>query len=221
MHYKLYPVKKKLILLFLLLANCAIAQTNDNWALKENNNGIKIFTRDLESSKIKAIKVECKLEATLSQVVAALMDIKNSEEWLYHTTGNYLIKQVSPAELYYYSLIEMPWPVSNRDFIAHLKVSQDAVTKTVTIDAPCVADMVPVKSKIVRITNSNGKWVLYASGKDHVKIIYTLHADPGGNIPAWLTNLFVTQGPLQSFKKFKIHLQKPIYRNARLDYIID
>jgi hypothetical protein len=212
---------KRLILLFCIFTHFALAQTTEKWDLKENKDGVKIFTRDIENSKIKAIRVECQLQASLSQVVAALMDIRNSEEWLYHTAGNYMVKQVSPAELYYYSLIEMPWPVSNRDFIAHLKVTQDEITKTVTVDAPCLPHMVPVKPNIIRIANSKGKWLLYPINKQEVKIIYTLHADPGGNIPAWLTNLFVTQGPSQSFKKFKVHIQKPVYKNAKLDYIID
>ncbi|HZX59063.1 MAG TPA: START domain-containing protein [Mucilaginibacter sp.] len=198
-----------------------MAQIGSNWVLKENKDGVKIYTGDVANSKVKAIKVECELDATLSQVVAALMDIKTSEAWLYHTAGNYIVKQVSPGELYYYSLVEMPWPVSNRDFIAHLIVSQNEITKVVTIDAPCVADMVPVKAKIVRIANSKGKWILSPVGKDHVKILYTLHADPGGSIPAWLTNLFVTDGPSHSFKKLKVHLQKPVYKNAKLDYIIN
>src|SRR5476649_2256424 len=155
---------KKLTLLFLLLANCALAQTSDNWVLKENNDGVKIYTGEVENSKVKAIKVECQLDATLSQLVAVLLDVKNSEEWLYHTASNYIVKQVSPSELYYYSLVEMPWPVSNRDFIAHLKVSQDAITKVVTIDAPCVYDMVPLKPKVVRIADSKGKWILSPVG---------------------------------------------------------
>lgn len=198
-----------------------MAQTAPNWVLKENSNGVSIFTGDVANSKVKAIKVVCELDATLTQVVAALMDVKSSEEWLYHTASNYIVKQVSSSELYYYSLVEMPWPVSNRDFIAHLIVSQDAVTKVVTIDAPCVADMVPVKDKVVRIANSMGKWILLPIDKGHVKIIYTLHADPGGSIPAWLTNLFVTQGPSQSFKKLKVHLQKPVYKNAKLAYLVN
>lgn len=209
----------KLALLFLLFANCALAQTGDGWVLKDNDDGVKIFTRGVENSKIKAIKVECQLDATLPQLVAVLMDVRNSEEWLYHTSSNYIVKQVSPADIYYYSMVEMPWPISNRDFIAHLMVSQDAVTKVVTIDAPCIADMVPVKPKVVRIANSNGKWVLTPLSNGHVKVVYTLHADPGGSIPAWLINLFVTQGPRQSFKKLKVHLQKQVYKNAKLDYI--
>lgn len=210
---------KKLIFLFLLFTNSAFAQTGDNWELKKNTDGIKIFTRAIENSKIKAIKVECVLDATLSQLTAVLIDIKNGEDWLYHVSTSYVIKQVSPSELYYYSLVEMPWPISNRDFIAHLKVSQDPATKTVSIDAPCIADMVPLKPKIVRVTDSNGQWVLSSMGKDKIKVVYVLHADPGGSLPAWLINLFVTEGPSQSFKKLKVVLQKSVYKNAKLDFI--
>ncbi|HTI60083.1 START domain-containing protein [Mucilaginibacter sp.] len=210
---------KSIVLLFLLLGNFAFGQTNEGWNLKDNNDGIRIYTRDVANSKIKAIKVECELDATLSQLVAVLMDVKTSEEWLYHTSSNYIVKQVSPSEIYYYSMVVMPWPISDRDFIAHLMVSQDTATRVVTIDAPCVGDMVPKKDKVVRVTNSTGRWVLSPDGKDRVKVVYTLHADPGGSIPAWLTNMFATTGPSQSFKKLKIHLQKPAYKKIKLDYI--
>ena len=212
---------KSLCFAFLLFTCYAQAQIGTNWVLKENSNGIKIFTGDVETSKVKAIRVQCEVDATLSQVVAMLMDIKGSEEWLYHTSSNYIVKQVSPSDLYYYSLVNMPWPVSNRDFIAHLMVSQNPQTKVVTIDAPCNVDMVPAKPGIVRIANSKGKWLLTPTGSNGVKIDYTLHADPGGLIPAWLTNMFATEGPSQSFKKFKVSLQKPAYRNAKIDYIVN
>ncbi len=212
---------KILIPLLLLFTNFTLAQTADSWVVKENSDGIKISTRDVEYSKVKAIKVECLLEATLSQVVAVLLDVNTSPQWLFHTSSNYIVKQVSPSELFYYSVVTMPWPVSNRDFVAHLSASQDAVTKVVTIDGPCVAGMVPVKPDLVRITNSEGKWTLSPSGNGRVKITYTLHADPGGSIPAWLTNMFVTQGPSQSFKKLKEHVQKPVYKNAKLDFIVN
>jgi hypothetical protein len=149
------------------------------------------------------------------------MDVKNSEDWLYHTSSNYIIKQVSPSELYYYSMVEVPWPVSNRDFIAHIKVSQDAATKVITVDAPCIPDMVPRKAGVVRVADSKGKWVLTPVGKDKVKVLYTLHADPGGSIPAWLSNMFATKGPTESFQKLKLQLQKHAYKNVKVPYITE
>jgi hypothetical protein len=212
---------KKLTFLFLLVVNMAFAQADENWVLKTNDDGVKIYTRKVANSNIKAIKVECNFDATPAQLVAVIMDVKNSEDWLYRTSSNYIVKQVSPSELYYYSMIEVPWPITKRDFIAHIKVTQDAATKVITIDAPCVTDMVPVKANVVRVADSKGKWVITPIGDGKVKIVYTLHADPGGSIPAWLSNMFATQGPAESFKKLKIQLKKPAYKNIKLDYIVN
>ncbi len=212
---------KKITLLLLLLVNVAFARGEETWELKKNEGGVKIYTRKVANSSIKAVKVECHFDVTPSQMVAVLMDVKNSEDWLYHTSNNYLIKQVSPSELYYYSMVEVPWPVHNRDFIAHIKVSQDAATKVITVDAPCIPDMVPRKPGVVRVADSKGKWVITPVHKHRVKIVYTLHADPGGSIPGWLSNMFVTQGPSESFKKLKLQLQKPAYKNIKLDYIVE
>lgn len=201
------------------MGNGMLAQTDNNWTLKQSSEGISVFTRDVENSKFKALRVKCVLHSTLSQLVLALMDVNNSEEWIYHTSGVYVVKQVSPAELYYYSMVNMPWPASDRDFVAHVKVSQDAVTKVVTIDGDCKDDLVPHKPKIVRVTHSLVKWVLTPLKNGQVELVYTIHADPGGSLPAWLVNMFITQGPLQSIKKLRIILQKPVYKSARLDYI--
>jgi disulfide oxidoreductase YuzD len=212
-------MKKFFVLLFVLSVNIVAAQTDNNWALKQDKDGVKIYTAKVPDSKVKAIKVECELDATLSQAVAVVMDIKNSKRWVYRTASAYIIKRSSPSDLYYYSLVKMPFPVSNRDFIAHLIVKQDPKTKVVTIDGPCVANMVPQKKKVVRVTNSTGRWLLTPDGANHVKIVYTLHADPAGSIPSWLTNMFITQGPSQSFKKLKVEIQKPVYKNAKLAYV--
>ncbi|HZX57759.1 MAG TPA: START domain-containing protein [Mucilaginibacter sp.] len=212
-------MKKLLIILFALCVNIAAAQTNDTWTLKQSNDGIKIYTANVPDSKIKALKVECELNATLSQIVAAVMDIKHSKSWVYRTASAYVIKQASPSDLYYYTLVKMPWPVTNRDYIAHLKATQNAETKVVTIEVPCVTGMMPQKKKAVRVTHSTAQWLLTPEGAGRVKIVYTLHTDPGGDIPAWLTNMFITQAPSQTFTKLKALVQKPLYKNAKLSYI--
>ncbi|HVS91318.1 MAG TPA: START domain-containing protein [Mucilaginibacter sp.] len=210
-------MKTFFITLLTLCAGIAAAQTTDNWTLKQSNDGNKIYTADVANSKIKALKVECELTATLSQVVAAVMDIKHSKRWVYRTETAYVVKRSSPSDLYYYTLVKMPFPVSNRDYIARLKVTQNPATKVVTIEVPCVTGMVPPKNGAVRVTNSAARWVLTPERAGRVKIDYTLHTDPGGSIPAWLTNMFITQAPSQTFEKLK--QQTPMYKNVKLSYI--
>ena len=208
------------ILLMSLLVFIGLSGFGQNaWKLSTEKEGIKIYTSEFPDSKVKAIKVECEVNATESQIVALLMDVNTSAEWVYRTKVSVLLKQVSPSELYYYSEVNMPWPTANRDFVAHLIVSQNPITKVVYIDGPAVPGMVPEKKGIVRISNSVGKWSITPWGYDHLKVEYTLHVEPGGSIPAWMVNMFATEGPLKIFKEIKVQLEKPVYKNAVLPFI--
>lgn len=204
--------------LFMVLAAASASAQND-WKLSADKEGIKIYTSVVSDSKIKAVKVECDLNTTPSQLVAVVMDINSATDWVYHVKSAKLIKQVSPSELYYYSEVSLPWPVANRDFVAHLIVTQDPASKVVTIDGPAVQGFVPVKKGVVRVDNSFGRWVITPVGTGQVHVQYTIHTDPGGAIPAWLVNIFATDAPLKIFEGLKVQLQKPAYKNTALAFV--
>jgi hypothetical protein len=211
----------KIIIVLLLLFKITGAAAQADWELKNEKNGIKIYTSTVANSKFKAIKVDCELKATLAQIVKVLLDVKGCPEWLYHTKSCVLIKQVSPSELYYYSEINIPWPAQNRDFVAHLTVHQNPETKVVTVDGPAVPGFVPLKGGIVRVQSSKGLWIITPMANNRIKVVYTLQLDPGGNLPAWLVNLFAAEGPMKSFQGLLLQLKKPAYQNAELGFIKD
>ena len=206
-------------LLFLSTALPAPAQSN--WELRTERNSLKVYTRTFPESRYKAIKVELELETTLSRLVAVILDVPTAVDWVYATKSAVLLKQVSPSELYYYSEVRLPWPFSNRDFIARLAVSQDPVTHVVTIDGPTFADYVPPKKDVVRVKRSEGKWVITPTVKNHIRVEYTLRTDPAGDLPPWLFNMFVTKGPVESFENLQLQLKKPAYANVHLPFIVD
>jgi hypothetical protein len=211
--------KTALVCAFLLAFGTGRAQTD--WKLKAESGGIKIFMAPVAASRVKALKVECSFNATPAQLVAVILDLDACSEWVYRSKSNILLKRISPSELYYYSEVDIPWPANNRDFIAHLIVRQDKKSKVVTVDAPCVPDLVPEKKDIVRIRQASGRWTITPVNKTQVKIEYVLVVDPGGSIPAWIVNMFAAKGPMESFKKLRLQLQKPAYKNVHFDFITD
>jgi len=212
-------INKAFFIVLFFMLNIGYASAQNDWKLSTEKEGIKVYTVKVPDSKIKAIKVECELNASVSQLVAVLMDVNTAPDWVYHVKSAKLVKQVSPAELYYYSEVSLPWPAANRDFVAHLTVSQNPDTKVVTIDGPAVPGFVPVKKGIVRIDNSVGKWVITPLGADKINVEYSIHVDPGGSLPAWLVNIFATDAPLQIFRNLKVQLQKPTYKNSALAFV--
>lgn len=205
----------------ILLSFSSLLFAQNNWVLKQDKEGIKVYTQHLDNSPYKAIKIVCTIDASLSRLTAVLMDINNSADWVYATKKCTLLKQLSPSELYYYSEIEVPWPASNRDFIVRLKVSQDEKTKAVSIIADNKPTYLPEYKNIVRIPQSDSRWLIEPLPNGQVKIEYVLQVNPGGSVPAWLINLFATRGPFESFKNLRLQVKKPMYNKVVLAYIKD
>jgi ribosome-associated toxin RatA of RatAB toxin-antitoxin module len=209
----------KIFLLLPILLICYAAPAQDEWKFNTEKEGIKVYTNIASASKVKPIKVECVFNATVSQLVAVLMDIKAYTEWVYKTKSAALVKQISPSELYYYAELDMPWPAQDRDFVAHVMITQNSDTKVITVDAPEVPGFIPEKDGLLRMQKSKGRWTITPTGNNQVKVVYVLHIDPDGPAPAWLINMLASDGPLQSFKKLKVQLQKPAYKNISLPFI--
>jgi hypothetical protein len=210
-------MKLKIFLVITITLITKLTFAQEVWTQKAESDDIKVYSNTKSALKVKPIKVECIFNATPVQVAAVLLDIKNYTNWVYKTKLTTLVKQVSATELFYYAEINMPWPAQNRDFAAHITAIQ-ATDKTITIDAPSVAGLVPEKEGITRVRKSNGKWVLTPVGTNQVHVTYYLTLEPDGGAPAWLINLFISDGPLQSFKKLKLQLQKPAYKSPALSF---
>jgi hypothetical protein len=206
------------ICIFLFSAN---SFSQNDWSLKLDKDGIKVYTKDLENSPFKAVKTVCTVDASLSRLTAVLLDINSSKDWVYATKVCTILKQPYPWELFYYSEVTIPWPVNNRDFIVRLKVSQDPKTKVVTVDGENQPKYLPEKKSIVRIQNCYSKWTITPQSKEQVKIEYVLQVDPGGMVPAWLINMFATKGPYESFKNLRLQVKKSAYNQVNLPFIKD
>ena len=191
------------------------------WKLHSDKDGIQIYTKTVSNSAFKALKTVCTVETSLSRLAAVLLDVKNTKDWVYATKVCSLLKQASPAELYYYSEVSLPWPASNRDFIIRIAVSQDPATKALTVIAENKPAYIPGKKNIVRIQQSEAHWLITPQANGMVKVEYTMQVDPGGLLPAWLVNMFVSKGPYQTFVKLREQVKKPIYNNIHLGFIKD
>jgi len=193
----------------------------DDWILKMDKEGIKVYTKNLDNSPYKAVKTVCTVDATLSRLTAVLMDIKGSKDWVYATKTCTLLNQPSPTELFYYSEVDIPWPVNNRDFIVRLKVTQDENNKAVTIEGENKPTYLPANTDIVRIPQSYSKWLITPMQNGKVQIEYVLQVNPGGTVPAWLINMFATRGPFESFQNLRKQVKKPDYAKVNLPFIKD
>ena len=204
-----------LAVLILLLPKLAFSQSDCD--LKKDKDNIKVYSCKVENSDFKIVRAEFELNATIDQYIATVLDVARYKEWHYRSINPRLLKKISKNELIYYTEVSAPWPVSNRDLVLNLKLDYDSTTKVLTVKLECLPDYLPTVENVVRVPKSYSEMKFTSISKSKLKVEYFIHVDPGGQIPAWIANMFSTQGPYETFKNLidRLEHQKPAISSIR------
>lgn len=207
-----------LISLFVFILFTAFVDDNSgSWVLQKNENGIIVYTRTMEGSQIKEVRVVNKVKSSLAGMVALLLDTKNYTNWIYACTESHSIKVVNPQEIYNYQVTDFPWPVSDRDLICNFKVSQDSMTRMVSFTKTGMPGYLPEKTPYVRIRDFQSNYRLIPLPHDSVSVELEMKVDPGGDIPKWLINANIVMAPYKS--TITMMTQIPKYQSASYSFI--
>jgi hypothetical protein len=209
----------------MMLAVCFLAPlflcAQSNWELKKNEDGIRVYTKSSDESRHKGVKVTCELDGSLSELAALLLDASAHPHWVFNTKESYVVKQVSPYKQIYYSEIKLPWPLTNREVVVEMTLRQDPKTKALMVTTDAINSDIPGKKGMVRVVNSSVKWNVTALPGEKLNVEYVGQADPGGSVPAWITNMFSTKGPLETFRRLKKLIASNAYEAASHSFIVD
>lgn len=199
---------KKLLLLFLcLFINCLQGYCQKDCELKISKDNIQVFTCKNSDSKIKSLKASFTVKTKPSVLAGHLLDAPDYVKWQYNIIHTDVVKKISENELIYHSEVKAPWPVSNRELVIRLKITQDPVSKVMIFETVSVEGFVPDNEEVVRVHHFHGKWIITPVGNQELKIDYSFEVDPGGSIPSWIINLAIAEGPYQTFKNLKARIQ--------------
>ena len=212
----------KLICAFLVtFLTCLFAWGQKDCVLKKDEDSIKVFTCAAEQTRFKTIRATFTVNAELSRLAAFVLDIENYVNWQYNTIQSRTIKKINEQEIIFYTEIAAPWPVSNRDMVTRLRITQDPSTKIVTITTKSVAGLVPPKGNTVRVPMLQATWTVVPVSSSRLEVDYVIQIDPGGSVPAWMINLVAAQAPYNSFINLKEKIHSPPPKNIGVPFIID
>ena len=214
-------VLKVLVVVLLLEVQSIPLYAQQDWELKKDQNGIKVYTKDIPGSDFKEIKATTNFNASLSGVVGLLTDISSHKLWIYRCKESKLIKTVSSSEVYYYMETEVPWPAANRDGVFRFKFTQDSLTKVITVASKNINGLMPEIDGVIRVPKFIASWTLTPKKDGTVDAVYQLNVDPAGSVPAWIINMFAVDGPYESLTSMKKLLKKNNYDSAKFDFIKD
>jgi len=214
----------RVFLLMMILTEFSFAQPSPNaqdWKVRKEENGITVYSRHEDGVSIDEIKVVNTVHASLSAIVAVLLDVPHYPDWIFRCTEGKILKEVSDSEQYQYQVNDGPYPVSDRDVVVHFTVWQDPKTKIVYTHSVGVPDYIPKDEDAVRMPLFDGGYQLIPLGNGDVQVVYTLMLDPGGSIPDWIVNKMISSGPYETQLKMKGQVEKAEYQNQKFSFIKD
>ena len=203
MHYNKSLLPKQILLCAGILLVClysrAQASSMLNWQLVKDKDAVKVYTATPTSGTLKYIKVEALLNGTIDKFLTIFKNVPNQTQWVYKAKRSYIIRTNAYDDLLYYNQTSLPWPMNDRDVAIHMKIKEDTLHQQVFITSVGVPTAIPVKDNIIRVPHFEGNWTVRAAGPNKIQVYYFLNLDPGGSIPAWISNLFITKGPYETF----------------------
>jgi len=190
-----------LVLIFLVISPAASAQEYA-WEFKKETNGIKVYSRDLPDSNLKALKIIMEVDISVNAIMALLMNTKSYPQWVYKCSNAGPVEINSVLNTIDYYQIDFPWPFSDRDLYTNTITSINPENGVITSTSKGLVDYAPERPGFVRVPAHFNQWIItpVSPSKTHLK--YYLQSMPGGSIPDWLVNLAADQGPIKSMQAF-------------------
>ena len=182
------------------------------WELKTQEDNIKVYTRSTERSAVNEVRITATFHVNLEVFMKSLNDVANYDEWVYKGVNPKHIEAVNDDEFYYYIQSDFPYPLSDRDLVVRSRQWKDHRTNTYHSHSVAAPDKHRRRKGIVRIELYESFWHIQQNNDGTLAIDYKVIVDPGGNLPAWLINMAVTEGPLKTMKS----LEAFAIKNAQL-----
>lgn len=184
----------------LLTINGLSAQS---WNFVKEQDGIKIYTRTESNSSLKSYRGEAVFRASMNKVCMLLGTANNFDWWDKGFSEIKVLKHEDQKFIQYYFIYDMPWPVTDRDLAVESVIKMDTATGIYTVSSLPLLKAIPENTDLVRITSYWQKWTIQPRDKGNIHVTIEGAVDPGGNIPAWVYNMLVTDMPLNTIRSLR------------------
>ena len=208
---------RKMVIIFLFFQGILI-QAQEDWKLVKENKGIQVFTKSAENHNFKTFKAHIILDASIHSFVSVINDIENFKDWGYKIIDASILKRKGDTLQIYYSNAKAPFPYKNRDGIYLNRFRWMSEAQILYVDIEILDTYLPLNDKMIRVKGT-GIWKVTVLPLGKLEIIFEMQLDPGGNIPAWMANMFVDESPYHTLLKLKEVIQKDKYQNQKFDFL--
>lgn len=211
---------KLIPLLFLFASASPVIAAEADWELQRDREGIQVYTRPVAGSPHAAVLTTTRMEnVRLSSLVALIEDADACADWADRCAESYLLERISATESLVYTHNDLPFPVKDRDVLAHVVWTQDEESYTVEMNSSATVGRMDEIRGRHRLTQAMARWEFAPQADGSVLVSNEAHIDPGSALPGWVTNLLLVDAPFETMKSFVREVRSPKYAQAELSFI--
>jgi uncharacterized membrane protein len=182
--------------MLLLIPAVLHAKSGDNWTLRKEKNGIQVYTKKRAKSNIYMYRVKTKIDAPVQKVYEQVIDFRENLKYMELVDSLSFLNHREDISYINYMSFDMPWPVTNREMVMEMDVHRhkDSI-HLVSNDLPGYVEQ---NKNYIQVEDFNEEWFIkYDENEKVTHITIQGWVNPGGDIPAWIVNLFSVRTPFR------------------------
>jgi len=212
--YKEKMMKKtfRLISLFSVIFMIIVpVMAGDGWELVKEKNNVKVYSRPYKGSKYKELKAIGIADVAFEVGVEIIKDYNRYHEWYGMCEALELVKKFDDKNYNMYFILDMPFPVTNRDVVVKVKTDWDYKKGKAVVSLESIDDNYKKEEGLVRMPKIQAKFTMTRLGPKKSELVYQLHADLGGSLSPWAANVGAKKHPYETEVGVQEQLKKPEY----------
>lgn len=205
-----------MIITFLMLPGYSGYSSETAWNLAVNKDGIKVFTRETEGCPIDEFRGVSEVTATIDTIEKIIKDVNAQPAWMADCLYARVLKEYDKDHLVCYNVLNLPWPLSDRDLLIDIKIFKDKSGKKLSCEMSAYPqDIIPVEKKFVRIRDFRASCRFEQISSDKCSVEYINRVNPMAPIPDAIANSVARNNPFNTIKGLKKMVLLPKYRDKQ------
>jgi len=173
----------------------------EDWELKKEDDGIKVYTRAVEGTNIKEFKASTIINASSESLYEIILDVENYPKWIEDVEyAEKLYHKENQIGMYYQ--LSLPWPMKDRDLAIVSNINRNT-DNSILFELEGKSELMADDDEFIRISNINGEWSIEPIDSNRSEVHYRFLADPEGFLPAWVVNIFIVDGPFKTMQNLE------------------
>lgn len=212
---------RRFFVMILLLQFSIAGAAAGEWSLVKDSDDIRVYSRKSADSAINEVRAVTTVNTEVRTVVQLLRDHQSRPRWDSYSGEVFVHETLSPTEELLYLHSDLPWPVSDRDMLAHVKWFYEPGSGVVYTQSEATSGILPPRPGRIRVTRARQQWRLTPVAQGRVEISTEIFLDPAGPLPPWLVNMLSVDAPYNSLNGIRRVLGEGGFGQGGAEFIRD